>query len=481
MKAMNDMKFLNEFTDKTELKQYLINLEQMISSCQSGIFKKKYAPIIEANKEEKKCFLSVIVRTQGKREEGLREALLCLNAQTFQDFEIILIGHKPTPSQEETIQTVLEDQDSEFRKKIRYFVLNEGGRTAPLNFGFANARGEYAAVFDDDDILAETWAEGVESCCKQSNGRLLHSYAFAQDWVNVKNMGYRAESAPSPKYCTDYQLINQLVVNKCPLMTLAFPLNMFQKLGMIFNEDLEVTEDWEYFMRLSFLCGVSDIRKATAIYRFWNNIETSATLHDQSYWDDTYRAIQEGFNQNPILLPAGNVQKIINLLTGSGGHPLSTGGGLSLSRLYYSSGTPFNDTDCILSGNEAEAPSFDIWFLFEEKRADLKALRFDLTEDGLILIKDLEIVVWLTNGEKEIIPLKSCIHNGISYQSGILFLHTDPEIVWEWSDERPIDVVHISGTLSKSLPRRKLLSYAENLWMIKERSRRKALHQKGLF
>ena len=41
-------------------------------------------------------FLSVIIRTQGKRFEALKEALLCLEAQTDDRFEVHLILHKAT-------------------------------------------------------------------------------------------------------------------------------------------------------------------------------------------------------------------------------------------------------------------------------------------------------------------------------------------------------------------------------------------------
>lgn len=481
VKIMVNNNFLKEFSENTEVSRYLRQLYEEIFSNVSENFKNKYAPIIKANMGKKQCFLSVIIRTQGKREDGLREALLCLQAQTFQNFEIILIGHKLDADQADIVERVLEDQSPDFRNKIRYFKLDEGGRTCPINFGFANSLGKYAAVFDDDDILFANWAEDFYTCSKDNDGRILHSYAFAQNWSNVKKLGYRAESAPVPRYCVDFQLIDQLVVNRCPLMTLAFPVNIFQNLGMIFNEELDVMEDWEYFMRTAFLCGVSDTKKATAIYRFWDNLETSATLHEQSTWDSTYQAIQEEYNQESIIIPPGNLQRIINLLNGSHNHPLTMQGNVSLSRLYYSFGDGFNDRECLISVNEKSLPQFDIWFLFEEKRHDIKALRFDLTESGLLLIKDIEITVWLTNGEKEVISRSQCVHNGITIKSGMLFLHVDPEIVWEWNDDRDIDVVHITGIIATELPRKRILDYIESLLMFKDLKRRRQLHQKRLF
>lgn len=66
----------------------------------------------------------------------MREALLCLQAQECQDFEILLIAHKADEEHGKLIEEILEDQEEEFRKKIRFFRLNEGTRTTPLNYGF---------------------------------------------------------------------------------------------------------------------------------------------------------------------------------------------------------------------------------------------------------------------------------------------------------------------------------------------------------
>ena len=79
-------------------------------------------------------------------EQGLREALLCLQAQECQDFEILLIAHKADEEHGKLIEEILEDQEEEFRKKIRFFRLNEGTRTTPLNYGFSHAWGKYACL-----------------------------------------------------------------------------------------------------------------------------------------------------------------------------------------------------------------------------------------------------------------------------------------------------------------------------------------------
>lgn len=474
-------KILKEFPEKSNVGQFIKGIGQFNSEENSKLFMKKYRPIIESEKKEKSPFLSVIIRTQGKREEGLREALLCMHAQSNQSYEIILIGHKINAEQKNVIERILDEQEEEFRNKIRFFQLGEGTRTTPLNFGFAHAWGEYVAVFDDDDILFDSWVDNFYECAKENRGKILHSYAFAQNWENVVGLGYRAVSAPVENYCKKFDLLNQLFVNRCPLMTLAFPSYIFQKIGIIFNEDLQVTEDWEYFMRVSFLCGVADICEPTAIYRFWENIETSATLHDQETWNEIYKSIQTSFDKYSIILPSGYIGRIIHLCEDNGLTAINDKSQPLISQLYYSKGKPFDSRQVIKAQNNTTLPNIDLWFLFEEKTNQLTALRFDLCEDGLFILKDLQITIWFTNGEKREVNYEEYVHNGLEQNGAIFFINEDPEIVWEIHDERLVDVVNIKAKVSRHISRISIVESLANLFPIKKIAKKRKMHKKGYF
>lgn len=472
---------IGEFSANSNVGLYLKGLEHLNTEENQKLYEEKYLPVIQGEKKENSPFLSVIIRTQGKREQGLREALLCLQAQECQDFEILLIAHKADEEHGKLIEEILEDQEEEFRKKIRFFRLNEGTRTTPLNYGFSHAWGKYAAVFDDDDILFSNWVEEFKKCAEENEGRILHSFAFAQDWENLEKLGYCAVAAPSANYCVPFNLINQLSVNRCPLMTLAFPVNIFQKAGIIFNESLNVTEDWEYFMRTAFLCGVSDIEAPTAIYRFWKNIETSATLHDQENWDATYHSVQETYNSQNIILPAGNIRRIIELSTPGAAQNLVNANGEMVSQLFFSKGERFSNNQVIQAVNKAEAPQFDIWFLFEEKTNDLTAMRFDLCEEGLFMLKNFSVDIWFTNGEKKVLTLEDCVHNGLETKEGVFFINSDPEIVWELKDERLLDVVNVKGEFERRVKTKGWVNTLLNIFPLKKCFKKRKLHNKGYF
>ena len=299
------------FLPDTALYQYIGLLNRQLEH-RDEKFEKEYLPIIEqeSHSRQKAPFLSVITRTQGKRPEMLREMLLSLSGQSDGDFELFLIAHTPDAEKMALVQEILEEQPLAFRQKIRLISLDHGTRTTPLNIGFAHAHGSYAAILDDDDIVLDNWVESFHQAAQDKPGTIIHAYVLTQKWMTVASAesrkGLRATAAFGAECCVDFDLLRQLDYNMCPLMGLAFPTCYFQKLGMIFDETLTTTEDWDYFMRLSFLAGVTDVKHPTSVYRLWENAQNSQTEHSRTEWDKNRETIQQKYLNMPILIPAGS-------------------------------------------------------------------------------------------------------------------------------------------------------------------------------
>ena len=115
----------------------------------------------------------------------------------------------------------------------------------------------------------------------------------------------RATDAFEKHHCAHFDMLCQVYMNNCPLMGLAFPAFAFHKLGFLFDETLTTTEDWDFFMRAAFCLGVCDIKEPTAVYRIWENAESSRTVHDKDEWQKNYDRIQEKFLKVPIVLNKG--------------------------------------------------------------------------------------------------------------------------------------------------------------------------------
>lgn len=299
-----------EFPANSAVANYLVWLSDLLEH-RDERFLKEYLPIIRENSTRdhtKDPFLSIITRTQGNRPEMLQEALLSLAAQSDEDFELILIGHKVSKAQDAEIKNILARQPSALQDKIRYLTLDHGNRTTPINYGFAHAHGAYAAVLDDDDIAFDHYVESFHKAAEAGYGPLLHAYVALQPWKTLETeQGLALYSAGSPYdlYCRDFHMVSQFEDNKCPLMAIAFPLIYFQKYGILFDEGCNVREDWDYIMRLASLVGVKDIPEVTALYRVWQNAPNSSTVHDQTEWEENYAFLTERFKQMPVLIPAG--------------------------------------------------------------------------------------------------------------------------------------------------------------------------------
>ena len=162
---------------------------------QSFLFPDGTLPSLEKQTNESTPFLSVIMRTQGKRYEALKEALLCLQSQTDDDFEVVLIVHKGDDEGKASVLKLLDILTPDFRAKVRHENLDTGTRTAPLNYGASLARGAYFAMLDDDDLLFDNWVENFHTAALKHPKTVIRCYGCTQSWKAVETpTGIRLKS-----------------------------------------------------------------------------------------------------------------------------------------------------------------------------------------------------------------------------------------------------------------------------------------------
>ena len=138
-------------------------VNQFVRACLPGLPTIEASPpLAQSDSDAGEPFLTVVVRTQGARTATLREALLCLSAQSLQDFEVCVVGHDLDAERQLAVERVIADLHDDMRGRVRLVRVAGGTRATPLNAGFANARGRYIAAFDDDDLLLGSWVETFE-------------------------------------------------------------------------------------------------------------------------------------------------------------------------------------------------------------------------------------------------------------------------------------------------------------------------------
>ncbi|MBQ8432687.1 MAG: glycosyltransferase family 2 protein [Clostridia bacterium] len=250
-------------------------------------------------------FLSVLMRTQGKRKETLMEALLSLEAQSDSDFEVILVIHRPTESDKEETKRLLGQLSPFMRARVRHFVLETGTRSAPLNLALSHARGRYIAMLDDDDVVFENWIEAFHEAAREKDGMAIRCYGMTQFWTVHENKKgpkvLQSSAAPQPAYCQPFDLGKHFSDNYTPISCVALPRACYSVFGIEFDETLTTAEDWDFLMRSMLLCGVHDTKKITFLYRLWQNTETSHTLHRESEWLRNRKYIMDKLDTIPYV------------------------------------------------------------------------------------------------------------------------------------------------------------------------------------
>lgn len=391
--------------------------------------------------EPPRPFLSVLTRTQGRREAGLTEVLLCLAAQTDRDFELLVVGHKVKGEELDRVRRLIAETPDYLRSRIRYLPCDEEGRTAPLNCGFANARGEYITVLDDDDIVMDNWVESFHQLSRANSGAVLHTYMMKQNWKYIPHaygsgQDLRACGPMQADYCRPFDMKEQLVVNHCPQGCVAYPARVFQKWGLRFDASLNVTEDWDFMMRAVALCGVADSQVVTSIYRWWTNGKTSATEHSQKEWADTYQKLTQKFAAMPLIITAGDFY--------SGGN---SGLANIPAELFARQDGDFSAQT--LQVRPSKTTGIKRKFVFKGLQPNVYRglLRLDPCYHGGVVISGLRITVTPAGGGKPVVyDMDDVTSNGWWINNELAFLEEDPQIYFQLPEGLGAETIKVEYT-----------------------------------
>lgn len=274
---------------------------------------------VNACKGNEEFFLTVVTRTQGKRIDTLRETLLCLSAQTCQEFEVLVVGHDLDHAAQLATEKVISELHDSFRARVRLLRVEGGTRARPLNEGFEAARGRYVAMLDDDDLVMGNWVETFHDLVKKHGGQILRGVAVAQSWdmIGVGGAGLEASRAVSGMqnlYPDRFSLLMHLVENRSPLHSLAFPRSLFVDMGFRFDPRLTTAEDWDFIIRVAPIAGVAESRNVICIYRRWVNRENSFTTHSNDEWRANYYYTLRKIDEAPLLFPSGSTRELRDLI-----------------------------------------------------------------------------------------------------------------------------------------------------------------------
>lgn len=102
------------------------------------------------SKMSKTPLVSVVIPTFNRAEQVLA-ALESVLAQTYREFEVIVVDDGSTDETESTLQPLIGAHNGK-GNQIRYLFQSNQGQSAARNKGASEARGEWIAFLDSDDV-----------------------------------------------------------------------------------------------------------------------------------------------------------------------------------------------------------------------------------------------------------------------------------------------------------------------------------------
>jgi glycosyltransferase involved in cell wall biosynthesis len=99
-------------------------------------------------------FFSIIIPVYNRPDE-LRELLVSLTQQTFQNFEVLVIEDGSSVKADAVVAAFTE------KLNIRYFFKENTGQGFTRNYGFERAKGDYFVIFDSDALIPKHYFEVV--------------------------------------------------------------------------------------------------------------------------------------------------------------------------------------------------------------------------------------------------------------------------------------------------------------------------------
>lgn len=182
-------------------------------------------------------FFSIVMATHS-RPATLARAIASLRAQTFADFEILLVADTLDAETAAVVARELGPADS-FLKRT-----GPNGPAESRNRGLAMARGEWVVFLDDDDTFQPHHLATLKPHCEPAKAQLLFTdiTVVTEDRAQpgIPELGRVA----TPLHSADVNML--WVKNFIPLHCLAYRRSLLQ--GLTFDAHLASQEDWDWLL-----------------------------------------------------------------------------------------------------------------------------------------------------------------------------------------------------------------------------------------
>ena len=116
-------------------------------------------------------------------EKYIGACLESVRAQTFQDFEVVVVDDCSTDGSREVVKNFSYNRGGEGELRLVELKKNSGGPGTPRNVGIDISRGEYLMFLDSDDAITKTALEELYKTAEKYKVDVVHcaEYFFTED------------------------------------------------------------------------------------------------------------------------------------------------------------------------------------------------------------------------------------------------------------------------------------------------------------
>lgn len=168
-----------------------------------------------------------------KQAEFLDECLDSVIAQTYSDWECIVVDDGSPDNTEEIMQSWVKKDE-----RIKYLKKQNGGLASARNSGILASNGVFILPLDADDKISENYiALAVDAILENENRKLIYGRAF--------KFGYENEEWKLETYSFEKLKFNNMIY-----CTALFKKSDWEKIGGYDESGLRGWEDWDFWLSL---------------------------------------------------------------------------------------------------------------------------------------------------------------------------------------------------------------------------------------
>jgi glycosyltransferase involved in cell wall biosynthesis len=235
--------------------------------------------------------ISVIIPTYN-REKELVATIESILGQIYRNFEIIVVDDGSTDRTGDAVRNITDSlvEEVDSPPRIRYFYQKNAGQSAARNKGIAEARGNWIAFLDSDDVWCPEKLEWQVQAIEQFKGACGACFTDARLW-DTQGLDTTAFIHAGRRYDDVISIVPDPVRPLAKkfggswIQTIIVRTDLVKKLGG-FDPDIHFAEDYDFLFRLSLItnhCCVNKVLVAidrtnsiidpSAVPRTWDRIE----------------------------------------------------------------------------------------------------------------------------------------------------------------------------------------------------------------